>query len=157
MRRVFVLLVVLGMLFAMPLAAANAQDERFEVDIHASASLVGQNADGCDVSAGGFYVVFDGAIVETGQVRLTSCANEDASRVHYAAKYRDASTGNIVNTTGKGVLVAADLDAGVFTYALTERIGSSSDGTAGHAEGSAVVTVTDTGFTVDWWNHWILN
>lgn len=157
MRRLFVILVVLGMLFAMPLTAASAQDERFEVDIHATATLVGQDAAGCDVSEGGFYVVFDGAIVETGQVRLTTCSNEDGSIVRYRARYRDASTGNVVNTAGKGVLVDADLGAGVFTYSLTERIVSSTDGTSGHAKGTAVVNLTDTGFDVSWWNHWVLN
>jgi len=157
MRRLFVLLVVFGMLAAMPMATATAQDDRFEVDIHAYASRVGANADGCDVSTGGFEVLFAGEVVETGQLRLTSCPNEDSSLVRYTVRYRDASTGNIVNTVGKGVLEDADFDAGVLTYGLTEEIRSSTDGSGGHAEGGGVVTVTDTGFDVVWWNHWIIN
>ena len=132
MRRLFVLLVVLAMFLAMPLASATAQDERFEVDIHTYVTLVGQDARGCDILTGGFVVVAGGVTVETGDARMTACVAEDVSRAHYKVRYRDASTGNIVSTDGKAGLVDADFDAGVLSYSFRERIRSSTDGIDGH-------------------------
>lgn len=155
MRRLSVFLIVLAMFLALPLAA-NAQDDSFEVDIHTTGSMVHQNADGCDLSTGEFYIEADGVIIETGRTRLVSCANEDASLVRYRVAYRDASTGNLVTAIGRAELIDADFDAGVLTYALTERIVSSTTGITGHATGTGVVVLTDAGFDVSSWNHWTI-
>jgi hypothetical protein len=159
MRRLFALLAVFGMLFALPVAAANAQDDRFEADIYSSADNVGTTADGATVWQGGFLIDVGGVTVETGLVRYTVYENEDASAIHYRALYRDDSTGNIVRTTGEGSLVEVDEVNGVLTFALTERIVSSTDGVSGHAEGYAYVQLDENGVavSVEALMHWIIS
>lgn len=155
MRRTLTLLAVMAMVMAAPLAAI-AQDESFEVDIHTTGSLVGQDASGCDLTEGEFTIYLGGTVIETGVVALKSCPNDDASLVRYTATYTDDSTGNVVVSVGRALLVAADFDAGVFTYSTKERIVSSTTGVVGNAVGTVDVFVTATGFHVAGWNHWRL-
>ena len=155
MRRILTLLAVLAMVMAVPIAA-NAQYESFEVDIHSEGSLVGQDANGCDLSEGVFAVEAGGVIVETGVASFTSCANADASLVRYTITYTDDSTGNVVVTVGRAILIAFDPDAGVFTYSTKERIVSSTEGLVGNAVGTVDVTLTASGFDLAGTNHWRL-
>lgn len=157
MRKLFVLFIVLAMFMTLPLAAANAQDERFEADIHTEIYPVGIAPDGGEIWEGGFYVLIGGDVVETGVVRYTVYG--DAAAAHYRGKYRDASTGNLVHTTGKVFLTGFDETTGVATYAVTEEIVSSTDGVAGHAEGVIYLQVgaDGTALFAHGWNHWILN
>lgn len=156
MRRLFVLLVVFGTLLAMPLAAANAQTERFEIDVHVSVSFVGVDDAGCELSVGTYDTLFDGVVIEFGDVSLTSCLNEDGSRARYFVTYVDAVNGNVGTTLGKATLTDADFDAGVFSYSLHETITSSTAGVTGNARGSGTVTLTETGYDIDYWLHAII-
>jgi hypothetical protein len=156
MRRLFVFIAVLGMLFALPVATASAQTERFEATINSSGAQVGVTADGAAIAEGTFEVVMDGEVVETGQVRSVIYSNDTAS--HFSVKYRDDSTGDIVNTTGKAYIVAVDEVNGIVTFAGTERIVSSTTGVKGHAVGEIVVFLhPDGSFTYEGSAHWILN
>lgn len=158
MRRLFVLLVVLGMFLAMPLAAANAQEERFEADIHAVAVPVGVAPDGAEIWQGTFEVVIGGAVVETGTI-TSHVYTVDGSAVHFRTEYVDDLTGDVANTTGKAFLTGFDETTGVLSYVVTEKIVSSTSGIRGHARGFAFVTLDENGVGVllEGWNHWILN
>lgn len=158
MRRLFVLLVVLGMLLAMPLAAANAQDERFESDIYSEGVPVGVAPDGAEIWVGTFEVHIGGAIVETGSV-TSYVYTVDGSAVHFRAHYVDDSTGNTVDTVGKAFVVDFDEVNGVLTYVVNEHIVASSTGVDGSARGTGYVTLDDAGVgaLLQGWNHWILH
>lgn len=156
MRRLLVVLIALGMLFALPASAATAHDERFVISVHVSETQTGVARDGALLAEGTFDIAIDGTTVETGVERSRYYVSETAARG--SRTYRDDSTGNVVVTTIKASLIDADEVNGIFVYTTKERIVSSTDGTMGHGVGTAVVTFQPDGsFVLESWTDFILN
>ncbi len=158
MRRIFVLIIALAMFLVVPMATASAQDDRFEATIRSSGMQVGVNDQGGAFAEATFEVIMGGAVVETGVVSTVTYPSADGAVVRFFSTYVDDSTGNVVNTFGKTVLVAGDAATGIFRYIGTERILSSTTGVMGHARGYIDVTIyPDAPFEFEGEADWILN
>lgn len=138
MRRIFVLLAALALFVALPASAAVAQSDRVVVTVDVSESQVGVTADGSLVARGTYAVSFDGVVVESGVERSVYQVTDTTAR---GTRVYRSSTGEVTVTQIKAVVVEADEENGIFVYATTETVLSSTEGFTGHGVGTAVVTV----------------
>lgn len=137
------------MLFlALPAVSAAAQDQSFEAVVVSYETETGVGATGAALAEGTFEFFVDGTVVETGRMHARYFIGE--TKVRGNRVYEDASTGNIVVTAVKALLIDADFDNGILTFKVVENIVSSTDGATGRGVGTTIARLQEDGsFTLE--------
>lgn len=134
MRRLIIVFLAFGLLFALP-ASAVAQ-EGIEVTVSSAEAQTGVAPNGASIAVGTYSVSMDGVVFETGDIR-SRYLGED--KVRGQRMYRDDATGNMLVTSVKGLLIDVDEANAVFIYKVVENVESSTAGASGRGVGLAVV------------------
>jgi hypothetical protein len=146
MRKLMVMLVAFGMFLALSATAATAQ-EILEVTVTASEAQTGLGDKGSTVADGTFAVSMDGNVFETGTLQSMYRGDE---RVQGIRTYVDDSTGNVLVTSVRALLIDVDDVNAVFTYKVIETVIASDTGATGNGTGIAIVqSLPDGSYTVE--------
>lgn len=139
MRRIFVLLTVLGMIAVAP-AAASAADLHQEVTLTTEQTLVGVADDGGDIYEGYHYLYdADGNVVDEGPVTTTVYPTAGGQRYTAIAVYEGIEATVVAKSAGNVTSVVQDGDNVLVFLNYGETI-IEAPGFTGRARGTGVVT-----------------
>jgi len=144
MRRLFALVMALGVFMAIPTTTVSAQ-EQLKVAIHVVETSAGVNPDGTSYADGVFRIFFDGVVIEEGTTSSFYQLSEDGSLADGYRTYTDASDGATVFVDLRTRLVKVSGDETTFTYRGWEEIVTSDEGITGQASARTTVTLSEDG------------